>query len=100
MLKAISYIALIFCTPLMAAENPLAARNTVTLLETRGVVSVQRGGATVWAPAKVGDVLKIGDSIRTGEDSWVALRLSDLSVIRKGPWTAVTIQPPVTGGEP
>lgn len=63
------------------------------LLSKENVVDVaSKSGA--WAPGTVGQALAIGDSVRTGEDSRAAIRMTDLSVLRIDELTTTTITPP------
>lgn len=62
------------------------------LLSKENIVDVASGGAA-WSAATVGQLLKIHDKLRTGEDSRAGVRLSDLSVLRVDELTLTEILP-------
>jgi len=64
-----------------------------TLLEFSGTVEFAPAGAAAWQPAKAGQLLRLGDRLRTQADSRATLRLSDRSVIRVNQLTVLEIRP-------
>jgi hypothetical protein len=73
--------------------KPISPSNPAVVLEMEGAVEILRHGATAWDPGYVGQALRPGDRLRTGERSRALLRLADRSVIRCGELTSVQIGP-------
>ncbi|MBL9169079.1 MAG: TonB-dependent receptor [Verrucomicrobiales bacterium] len=71
--------------------------NGVVVLSIEGEkaqVAISRSGSSSWDPAYVGQVLQPGDRGRTGPDSRLSLRLSDLSFLRISERSEFTIKQP------
>jgi hypothetical protein len=71
---------LALCIPLFGLDNAFAAPilETVQRLETRGLTIEEINGESVTLngqPARVGDILQVGDQISTGKDTIVNLRI-------------------------
>ncbi|NOY05511.1 MAG: hypothetical protein GXO82_02570 [Chlorobi bacterium] len=64
-------IAMIFLVILV----PVVRANTVTVVSIKGYAEVRRGMSERWIMLHVGDVLKPEDTIRTGEDAEVTLKV-------------------------
>jgi tetratricopeptide (TPR) repeat protein len=80
-----------------AAETSPSAE----LLSKENIVDVTVKGGAAWNAATVGQVLAIGDKVRTGEDSRATVRMTDLSILRIGELTTSEITPPATAtGKP
>jgi Flp pilus assembly protein TadD len=79
-----------------ATPAPAAATNAndAVLLTISGTVEVAPAGSTVFAPAHPGQVLHIGDQVKSGKASRASLRLSDKSVVRLYELTTMEIKPP------
>lgn len=90
---------------LLSAQSTAAASNRtngVTILaiegETKGA-EVARAGANTWDPAYVGQPLFPGDRGRSGPDTRLTLRLSDLSILRIAERSEFTIKAPPTADQ-
>ena len=80
-----------------AATPSPAGTNGVIVLAIEGDqarVEISRSGSTSWDPAYVGQILKPGDRGRTGPDSRLSLRLTDLSFLRIAERSEFTIKEP------
>jgi FecR protein len=72
------------------ADLPRASQ----LIEFAGTVEITAANTNDWRPARVNQLLRPGDRLRTGADSRATLQLSDRSVIRVGESTLLEIEPP------
>jgi Tfp pilus assembly protein PilF len=70
------------------------ATNEIRIVEQQGTVEMLPARATTWAAARPGQVLHPLDRIRTAENSRVALRWSDQSIVPFGASTELEILPP------
>jgi Tfp pilus assembly protein PilF len=68
--------------------------NEIRIVELQGEVEVSPAGATTWVLTRTNQVLHPFDRLRTGENSRVALRWSDRSVVPFGASTELEILPP------
>ena len=67
----------------------------IRILELQGNVEIAHGdSSTTWTPAHASDVLHPSDRLRTGENSRVALRWSDQSIVPFGASTELEVLPP------
>ena len=80
-------------------EPKPAGTNTSAVLTIQGSVEVAAAGSTQWTPAKVDQVLRPGDKVRTGEASRVTLRLPSQVVLRLTEHSSIEIRPPEASGE-
>jgi Tfp pilus assembly protein PilF len=76
----------------------VAANNEIRLVELQGTVEILPAGATVWMPAQSRQLLHPFDRIHTAENSRVALRWSDQSIVPFGASTELEILPPDAAG--
>ncbi len=85
--------------PSVVAQSSSPA-NSAALLEAENEVSAKRSGQS-WQPSVPVVPLTVGDSVRTGELSRAAVRLTDLSVLRMNELTTIEILPreKLTGSE-
>ena len=93
---ALASVAL-FAMLSIARAQPLASAGTnrvSQLVEFAGQVEITIAGTNDWRPARIQQLLRPGDRLRTAADSRATLQLSDRSVIRVGPATILEIQPP------
>ena len=95
LVKLFLMIGLAILFPACAHAQIPATNSTSQLLEMAGRVEVMTAGTNTWRLAKQGDLLKLGDRVRTGPESRTSLRLSDKSVIRVDQNTVLEITPPV-----
>ncbi len=86
LLIAINAIA-VFIVP--ASAQPT---NETRILTIKGIVEVT-SPAKSWVPATTNQLLRVGQSLRTGTNSGAAVRLSDLSILRVNEMTTVDILP-------
>ena len=70
------------------------ATNEIRIVELQGSVEVSPAGATVWTAAQINQVLHPLDRVHTADNSRVALRWSDQSVVPFGASTELEILPP------
>ncbi len=81
--------------PTRAAESPSpSAPHQPQVLTVEGRVSILPAGVSVWQPAKPGQVLHVGDKLRTEKNSRATVRLADLSVLRLKELTTFELLPP------
>ena len=73
---------------------PAAATNEIRIVELQGAVAILPAGTTAWVNASANQVLHPLDRIHTGENSRVALRWSDQSIVPFGASTELEILPP------
>src|SRR5436190_5083051 len=93
-------LALLFIVLLTLASGSLRAQPAApgvpttapyAIIELEGTVEVSRAGSPLWDPARVDQPLLPGDRVRTGDRSRAVVRLSDRTLIRKGPRTLIEI---------
>ena len=83
----------------LAQSSPAAtATNVIQIVELQGVVEVLPAGATAWTPAQNHQDLHPFDRIHTADNSRVALRWSDQSIVPFGASTELEILPPDSAG--
>ncbi len=70
-MKSRMYLAVLFLLILV----PVVRANMVTVVSIKGYAEVRRGMSEQWITLRVGDVLKPEDTIRTGEDAEVTLKV-------------------------
>jgi hypothetical protein len=75
----------------------LLAQDAATILNKDNQVEVARGGAS-WVAANGGELLNVGDKLRTGEDSRAKVRLADGSVLQLDELTTIEIKAPSQAG--
>jgi tetratricopeptide (TPR) repeat protein len=75
-----------------ANNNPTA--DEIRIEELQGIVEISAAGAATWTAALTNQVLHPLDRLRTGENSRVALRWSDQSIVPFGASTELEILPP------
>jgi Tfp pilus assembly protein PilF len=91
-------LAACLLTPSARGQQASAtSTNISTVLTVQNKVEILRARTEDWLAAKKGDVLQIGDRLRTGEDSRATVRLYDRSVLQVGELTTYEIQPPRKG---
>src|SRR5580693_5192637 len=71
-----------------------AASNEVKIVEIQGTVNVFPAGANTGSPAQINEVLHPFDRVQTADNSRVALRWSDQSIVPFGASTELEILPP------
>ena len=82
-----------------AQSSPAAtATNAIQIVELQGTVTVLPAGTTAWTPARNQQVLHPFDRIHTADNSRVALRWSDQSIVPFGAATELEILPPDASG--
>ena len=80
----------VVCLPAIS----LAAESPSRILTVENKVSYMAANTAVWQPAKPGQVLNLGDKVRTEKDSRATVRLADLSVVRINELTTFELLPP------
>jgi len=78
---------------LALASAAMSAEPQSEILTIENKVSYMAAKSADWQPAKPGQVLKIGDKVRTGKDSRATVRLADLSVLRINEQTTFELLP-------
>lgn len=95
-LRAANVLALLVLAIASIAETSLLARSCDEfhgdLLAAEGTVEVRRVGGANWASLERGDIVCMGDSVRTDAFSRATLRLPDQSVIRLDQHSALTLE--------
>jgi len=97
--RQISFLGLLLCASLVALWSSAAGAQTCTsdwnarLISVEGDVEIRRSGRTDWSPAKLDDVLCIGDAVRTREYGRAAVQLPDETITRLDQNTTVTFVP-------
>lgn len=81
------------------SQTVAAGANEIRILVLQGRVEIAHGDAGAWLPAHANDVLHPTDRVRTGENSRVALRWSDQSVVPFSASTELEILPPAASGD-
>ena len=71
-----------------------ATANAIRIVELQGAVEISAAGAATWTPAQTNQFLQPFDRLRTGENSRVALRWSDQSIVPFGAATELEVLPP------
>lgn len=106
------FLQQIFCTailgciamgawPTRAEPPPAAAASEVRIIEWQGAVETSPGGNPAWTPAQTNQLLHPFDRLRTGENSRIAIRWSDQSVLTFNALTELEVLPPdAVGAEP
>jgi len=88
----------LFCATISTgrAEPPASARGDPEsqLVEFAGNVEITIANTNDWQPARINQLLRPGDRLRTAADSRATLQLSDRSVLRISQSTILEIQPP------
>lgn len=100
MRTVVALFIVISLLPVCGLATFAAEGNTTgcVLLERQGKVEFARKGSAAWTLAKTGEVLQVGDRIRTGLRARATLRWSELAVIRVDELTSMEIQPPAKPG--
>ena len=94
-LSAVSLAFFATLAPVGYAQPASSAPSAeIKILEIQGTVEVFPAGAKTWTPATAGQVLHAFDRIHTADNSRVALRWSDQSVVPFGAATELEILPP------
>src|SRR5262249_27236378 len=90
-------LALLLLTSVVTVPGSLAQNppkiGEAALLEAENQVSAKKKGQA-WQPVAPVLPLAVSDSVRTGELSRAAVRLTDLSVVRMNEVTTIEILPP------
>jgi Tfp pilus assembly protein PilF len=76
-----------------------AASNTVQIVELQGTVEILRAHTNTWSVARTNQILQPFDRIHTAENSRLALRWSDESILLFGASTELEILPQGSGDE-
>ena len=94
-----AFLGLILCATWVALWSSLAEAQVCTsdwsarLISVEGNVEIRRSGRTDWSPAKLNDVLCIGDALRSGQYGRAAVQLPDETLTRLDQNTTVTFVP-------
>jgi Tfp pilus assembly protein PilF len=92
---------LLFILSPQALTAQTTTTDNATVVATEGMVEILTGGGTNWINAKAGQVLNVGDQVRTGQRSRATVRLSNLSILRVSEQMSYEILPPrQPGGKP
>jgi Tfp pilus assembly protein PilF len=85
-----------FIVNLAAQTPPITdlAKVFSVIKSVEGIVEVSEAGTVEWKPAKVNQLLKIGDRLRTGKDGRASVLLTDRSVLRVDERTILQISAP------
>jgi len=78
--------------------SPAPGDRDAILLTLSGTVEIAPAGSTAYIPGQPGQILHLGDQIRTGKASRASVRLSDKSVLRVYELTKLEIKAPQTEG--
>ena len=84
-------------SPAQPASPPPGASNQSTkvyLVEIQGQVEISHGKNSVWVAARPNESLQPSDRLRTGDNSRVALRWSDQSIVPIGASSELEVLPP------
>ena len=73
-----------------------AAKGESVLLVVQGQVEVSPAGSDEWRPARLNQVLRPGDRLRTGPRSRAEVRASDLSLFPVDESSLITLEAPST----
>src|SRR6266851_2675590 len=68
--------------------------NSIRILQIQGVAEIMPSGARTWVLTQTNQVLHPGDKLRTGNNSRVALRWSDQSIVPFGALAEIEILSP------
>jgi Tfp pilus assembly protein PilF len=97
----LAWVALLALTvrlsPAQPASAPPGATNQSTkvyLVEIQGQVEISHGKNSVWVAARPNESLQPSDRLRTGDNSRVALRWSDQSIVPIGASSELEVLPP------
>src|SRR5437879_5550696 len=82
------------CVALCSLACSVFAADESRVLTVENKVSVMSVSTTVWQPATLGQVLHIGDKLRTEKNSRATVRLADHSVLRIKELTTFEFPPP------
>jgi hypothetical protein len=95
-LRAAAFILSVACGGEGYAQTATAAvaTNSIRLVELQGGVEILPAGTSVWVKAQANQELHPFDRIHTTENSRVALRWSDQSIVPFGASTELEILPP------
>ena len=66
----------------------------------QGEVSAQKTTSTTWAPVRVGNAFRVGDTVKTGADGQVAFKFVDGTLVRLGRLAAITFKEVLPTGAP
>jgi tetratricopeptide (TPR) repeat protein len=97
--RQIAFLGLILCAPWVTLWSSSAEAQACTgdwsarLVSVEGNVESRRSGRTDWSPAKLDDVLCIGDALRSGQYGRAAVQLPDETITRLDQNTTVTFVP-------
>src|SRR5437867_1219768 len=68
--------------------------NSIRILQIQGVAEIMPSGASTWVLTQTNQVLHPGDKLRTGNNSRVAVRWSDQSIVPFGALAEIEILSP------
>ena len=80
------------CSAQSASSNQIG--NEIRVVELQGTMEVSPAGGATWTLAQTNQILHPFDRLRTGENTRIALRWSDQSIISFGALTELDILPP------
>lgn len=92
MKKFILYMIIGLCAVALSAVSAFAEDNTVKIASTSGKVLVKIGDSAEWADAKIGQLLRVKDSINTAEDGKAVLEFPDKSSVALKSNTKIAIE--------
>lgn len=96
MIRSIPQIGLMLLCSVAFGAQPGGsdAHPAAQIAELAGPVEVMALDADAWTPAKAGQALAAGDSVRAGKHGRALVRLGDDIKLRLGAGTTIVIQPP------
>src|SRR5438552_18605931 len=78
----------------MRAAEANSGANEIRIVQIQGVAEIMPGGARTWVLTQTNQVLHPGDKLRTGNNSRVAVRWSDQSIVPFGALAEIEILSP------
>lgn len=86
----IFFLILFICILLGSTVN-IASRYRAIITRIDGAVLKKDVSRNIWIPAKVGDILDNGDSLKTEKDGYTELKFEDGSIVKVGANTELNI---------
>jgi Tfp pilus assembly protein PilF len=87
-------LVMVLAAAALRGQTPAPGPRDAVLLTVSGTIEVAPAGTTAFAPGQAGQLLHLGDQVRSGKASRASIRLSDKSVLRVYELTTLEIKPP------
>jgi hypothetical protein len=85
---------LALAVPAWAAETPKAAKSQAVVRDIRGIARLKAVASQTWSQIRKGDLLNVGDSVRTLEGSRMQLMMRGGGLVTLGPLAQIEISDP------